>query len=333
MQSSQPKVSVVIPVYRVEAYLPQCIESVLQQTYSCLQVILVDDGSPDQCGRICDEYAAKDNRVTVIHRENGGLSAARNTGLSAIDGDYLFFIDSDDYIRPDAIQILVHACEKNAYDFVFFDAEDVYDVPCSNPVRNAYVRSRRFRSAPGAVMLKRLILHNAYSPCVQLNFFRTAFVLENQLRFCPGIIHEDELFMPEAYIKAKCVGHINRPLYAYRQRAGSIMAGGVTRKSFDGIDTGVRALLKMMQSYPPGSSEYDALQCVVIRHANSAVITYANLSPQDRAAAAARFRHLCGLIRKNGCFGSRKLRMKLVSIPVYCRYIAVKNRIRNRGRR
>lgn len=97
-------ISVIIPVYKVEKYLDECIQSVINQTYKNLEIILVDDGSPDNCGKICDEYAKKDNRIKVIHKENGGLSSARNAGLDIARGEYISFIDSDDYVSKDFIK-------------------------------------------------------------------------------------------------------------------------------------------------------------------------------------------------------------------------------------
>lgn len=101
-----PLISIIIPVYRTEKYLRKCVESVLAQTYTNLEIILVDDGSPDNCGKICDEYAAKDKRIRVIHQPNQGLSAARNAGLDIAKGEYIGFVDSDDYIEPDMYEYL-----------------------------------------------------------------------------------------------------------------------------------------------------------------------------------------------------------------------------------
>lgn len=101
MTKQAPLISVIVPVYNAEKFLNRCVESILAQTYSNLEVILVDDGSPDCCGVICDEFAAKDPRIRVIHQENGGLSAARNAALDVCNGDYIAFVDSDDYILPD----------------------------------------------------------------------------------------------------------------------------------------------------------------------------------------------------------------------------------------
>lgn len=112
------KVSVIIPVYKAEKYLAVCVDSVLQQTYKELEVILVEDGSPDQCGQICDEYAKKDSRVKVIHKENQGVSMARNTGLELATGEYVQFVDSDDYLDIHMIETLVNALEESKADLV-----------------------------------------------------------------------------------------------------------------------------------------------------------------------------------------------------------------------
>ena len=110
------RISVIIPVYKVEEYLDRCVQSVLAQTHEDMEVLLVDDGSPDNCGALCDGYAKKDSRVRAIHRENGGLSAARNTGLDAASGDYILFVDGDDYIAPDMAETLLAALESTGAD-------------------------------------------------------------------------------------------------------------------------------------------------------------------------------------------------------------------------
>ena len=114
----QPLISVIIPVYKVELYLRECIDSVLAQTYQNLEVILVDDGSPDQCGSICEQYAEKDNRVCVIHKENGGLSDARNAGIDVAKGEYIGFVDSDDWVAPDMYECLYKASVEYNAEFV-----------------------------------------------------------------------------------------------------------------------------------------------------------------------------------------------------------------------
>ena len=114
-------ISIIIPIYNVEKYLHCCINSVIRQTYKNLEIILIDDGSPDNCGKICDEYAKKDNRIKVIHKENGGLSSARNAGLDIAKGEYISFVDSDDYVAENFIEKLYKLCKENDADIAECD--------------------------------------------------------------------------------------------------------------------------------------------------------------------------------------------------------------------
>ena len=111
-----PKVSVIIPVYKVEAYLSRCVDTVINQTLKELEIILVDDGSPDNCPAICDEYALKDERIKVVHKTNGGLSSARNAGLRIATGEYIFFLDSDDWLELDGMELLYNTAIKYSVD-------------------------------------------------------------------------------------------------------------------------------------------------------------------------------------------------------------------------
>ncbi|MCH4240596.1 MAG: glycosyltransferase [Prevotella sp.] len=107
-----PLISIIVPIYKVEKYLPKCVESIVHQTYKNLEIILVDDGSPDRCGKMCDEYAAKDNRIKVIHKQNGGLSDARNIAIDIAKGEYITFVDSDDYVKPNYVETLYNLIKK-----------------------------------------------------------------------------------------------------------------------------------------------------------------------------------------------------------------------------
>ncbi len=115
-----PLISIIVPIYQVELYLEKCIDSIINQTYKNLEIILIDDGSPDRCGAICDEYAGKDSRIRVIHQKNGGLSAARNAGLDIAKGDYIQFVDSDDWIEPEACETVLTIAEEQHADIVCF---------------------------------------------------------------------------------------------------------------------------------------------------------------------------------------------------------------------
>ena len=118
-------ISIVVPVYKVEKYLNRCVDSILNQTYTDFECILVDDGSPDKCGQICDEYAELDKRIRVIHKENGGLSDARNVGIDAAKGEYILFVDSDDWIHPQLIELTLKIIIKEKADVVSYDYKKV----------------------------------------------------------------------------------------------------------------------------------------------------------------------------------------------------------------
>lgn len=120
-------ISVIVPIYNVEEYLPACIESILNQTYKDFEILLIDDGSTDNSGKICDKYAGKDKRCIVIHQQNKGLSGARNTGLDNVKGEYISFIDGDDYIHPQMFEILYKEIEKENYDFAMISHKKVFN--------------------------------------------------------------------------------------------------------------------------------------------------------------------------------------------------------------
>lgn len=126
MNQEKPLISVIVPIYKVEPYLRQCLDSILAQTYKNIEVIMVDDGSPDNCGAICDEYAEKYSNFIAVHKENAGLGMARNTGMEYMTGEYVMFMDSDDYLDSDLIEILYNAIEKNGVDVSKSCGRNVY---------------------------------------------------------------------------------------------------------------------------------------------------------------------------------------------------------------
>lgn len=218
---SEPRVSIIVPIYKVEPYIRRCLDSVINQTYTNLEIILVDDGSPDNCPQICDEYAAKDNRIVVIHKENGGLSDARNAGTSIAKGEYIYYLDSDDELPLDSINYLASytkACpnaeiivgkmycpqNESMYKNQLFD----YDYTFKNNADFRKYFSSGFNIFPV----------NACNKLVKRDF-----VLRNNLFFKCGIIHEDELWAFLVSKVAKDVVCVNKYTYTRYINPGSIM--------------------------------------------------------------------------------------------------------------
>lgn len=207
-------VSVIVPIYKVEKYLCQCIDSIIGQTYRDLEIILIDDGSPDACGRICDEYARKDKRIKVYHKENGGLSDARNYGIRMATGEYLGFVDSDDWIELDMFETLVSTAEENNADIVscgYFREDSDCTIVCSDG-------DMMFNDS---VDLVKALLRDDISVFVWNKLYRKSCLPLSV--FSKGHVYEDISIMHKILLMAARGESISKPLYHYRSnRLGSI---------------------------------------------------------------------------------------------------------------
>ena len=225
---SLPLISVIVPVYNVQDYLARCLDSILTQTYQNLEIILVNDGSKDHSGAICDEYAARDARVQVIHKENGGLSTARNAGLDLATGEYLSFIDSDDWIASDAYEHLMNLVERYQVQLVSGGNYDVYGDSGKMklgicPEKEEVITAEEF--------VGRIFLWQGCdsSVCDKL-FHRDLFTT---FRFPVGKVSEDVALTYKIVLGAERVAMSERPFYYYYHRTGSISrAVEITEESF-----------------------------------------------------------------------------------------------------
>ena len=219
----EQKVSVIVPIYKVEPYLKRAVASILHQTYHNLEIILVDDGSPDQCGKICDDYAKEDNRITVIHKENGGLSDARNAGLDAAHGEYIVFVDSDDFIAEDYVETLMQCLKKYDADVAMCS----YAVTASVELDESIFKASRDETVE--VCDRRELLNNLYDAnhkdatyfIVSWNKIYKASLWQD-VRFPKGRIHEDEATTYKIYDRAQKGVYLHRPLYGYFTAPSSI---------------------------------------------------------------------------------------------------------------
>ncbi|MCU9612322.1 glycosyltransferase [Caldibacillus lycopersici] len=207
-------ISVIIPVYNVEKYLKNCVESILNQTYKNLEIILVDDGSTDSSGEICDFYQQIDKRVKVIHRHNGGVSNARNTGISVMKGDLVTFVDSDDYIDPRMVEILYRLLLKNNADISATSSKNVYE---KNFLSNK--KQEEIYIGTGVEIL--MELHNRYSWEVWGKLYKRE--LFSNIKFLEDKIYEDYYFSTRIFLSAKKAVFADYGLYNYYQRSSGIM--------------------------------------------------------------------------------------------------------------
>ena len=223
-------ISIIVPIYNVEKYIHQCIDSLINQTYKNIEIILVDDGSPDNCGEICDEYARKDKRIKVIHQNNMGLSGARNTGLDNSKGDYLIFVDSDDYIACDFIEKLYNISIKYGVDIVECDFEkfqtDIEVKKIEEKIKIFSVNE----------MLEKIEGEESVKSVVVWNKLYKRNIYES-LRFPLGKINEDEFTTYKAFYNCETdIARTNLKLYYYRFHSASIMGKKFNLKRLDALE-------------------------------------------------------------------------------------------------
>ncbi len=223
MENNKPKISIVVPCYNIDNYIEKCIESIRCQTYDNLEIILIDDGSVDRSPDICDYYGKKDNRIVVIHRENGGLSAARNTGIEMATGEFLYFVDGDDLIHPKCIEKLYYIIKHNKSDialcrtYAFLDETKIPMKLCKEKVK-VYT---------GREMCRRLMFNDNGSDgtIIWNKLYRKS--LFNNIRFPEGMIYEDVATTHRLYWLAKSVAVTTQQLAFYRsKRVNSITHSG-----------------------------------------------------------------------------------------------------------
>lgn len=213
------KVSIIVPVYNVEKYLEECLDSLIGQTLQDIEIILIDDGSKDTSGSICDKYSEKDNRIKVIHQQNCGQSAARNVGLNIAEGEYILFVDSDDYIQLDACEMLYKEAKRHNSDIVNGDILNE-----SDKIINSDFRSLNcdYKAVSISEFLKEKINTETYDIVPWIYFVRREFLINSNIRFLEGCFYEDQLWTLQLLSLSGKAVKIRFPYYYYRtNREGS----------------------------------------------------------------------------------------------------------------
>ena len=224
MNNNKIELSVIIPVYNVEDYLPACIDSLLKQGELCLEIILINDGSTDRSGAIADQYAEKDSRIKVIHQENGGASVARNAGLELAQGEYIAFLDSDDWVKEDSLCELYHEAIKYQADVVKGNLLYYYhENNITNGPFNMVPKEIQYIPYLGKNCFIQLSKARAYPPMACNYIFRRMYLNEIKARFEEGIMAEDELWTPIVLCQAERAVIVDIDFYYYRQRESSVM--------------------------------------------------------------------------------------------------------------
>lgn len=239
-------ISIIVPVYKVEKYIHECIDSILSQTYKNIELLLIDDGSPDNCPRICDNYALKDKRIKVYHKKNGGLSDARNFGIDNSTGKYLMFIDSDDYIEKDMVELLYKNLKLNNADISICDCTFIYkDKKIKNDKRTDFLVMNREQA------LSELNKQNGFGFAAWNKLYKKEIF--KKIRFPIGKINEDWYIMYKIFSQVKKAVYQPDSKYNYRQRKSSISKN--TLINYNPILASSRCRRFIINKYPISSNE------------------------------------------------------------------------------
>lgn len=303
----EPKISVIVPIYRVEKYLARCLDSILNQSFRDLEVILVDDGSPDRCGKICDEYAERDSRIRVIHKENGGLSSARNAGLDIARGEYVAFVDSDDTITPDCYEKMLRCAQSYDAPMVCAGRWNVIESTGENlpglcPQKEEVVT--------GVELTRRIFTwQNVDSAAWDKLYCRN---LLDGIRYPLGVWSEDVPTTFRIALKAGRAVLCPERVYCYLQREGSITNSRVSEKTFHFSDHAEKILPWIRQAYPELIMEARYLRTRSLLHN---VKTLDLAQPEDRERFRERY------------LTSRKALRRELGFLYGCRYATRRERI------
>lgn len=225
-----PLISVIVPVYKVEKYLNRCVDSILAQTFTDFELILIDDGSPDNCGKICDEYEQKDSRIHTIHQKNGGLSSARNSGIDWVfqnsDSQWLTFIDSDDWVHPQYLDLLLSAANTHSADISICEYTEIDKYFISAPVNDSSAQ----KLTPEEIFVCRRV--TATIACAKL-YKKICF---KDIRYPAGKLHEDEFTTYKILFQKSHISYLNENLYFYYTNPNSIVRSEWSPKRLDAIE-------------------------------------------------------------------------------------------------
>lgn len=221
-------ISIIVPIYKVESYLDRCINSLVGQTYKNIEIILVDDGSPDKCPQKCDDWAAKNSRIVVIHKENGGLSDARNAGIKRASGDYLLFVDSDDYIELDSCEKFIEIADKTQADIIVGNALQENPRGLIHMDRTNLEEGRLYSSTD---FIKLAINAREWYAPAWFSLYKRSMYKEKHLEYTKGLLHEDMEMLPRVFFAAQTVSYLNEEFYHYVTRDDSIMGSANKQKN------------------------------------------------------------------------------------------------------
>lgn len=325
------KVSVIVPVYNVEKYLLECLDSICNQTLSDLEIICVNDGSTDSSLEILKRYAAIDNRIVILSQTNGGLSVARNTGIKFAKGEYIYFCDSDDKLDIKALEILYNRAKNDDLDMLYFDAEAFFE---NTDVEKQFVSYKTYYKRKndyqgiytGKKLFNELLKNKDYLPSVCINFLKTNFIIKNNLIFEPGILHEDNLWSFKCALLAERVGYSANTFFYRRVRANSKVTQQINFNYVYGYFVSAVKGIEFLKFVKLSEDEFKNINSLINGWINNAKNKYFKLNIYDRniyTVLSSYERNMFMILILNTCSNKNvveklyEMRNKLFKIPIY----------------
>ena len=312
-------ISVIIPVYNSAQYLKECVDSVLAQSYSNYEILLIDDGSKDNSLDICNEYAKSDSRVKVFHKENGGASSARNVGLNKAQGKYIFFLDSDDYIKDDTLEKLIDTAVKEKADLVFCEAE-AFDDEQGIVLSHHYTYKSKYSTGSPIGIMESMMKKKEFHVAIWMLLLDKSIFDNNNLRFKEGIIYEDMIIAYQFYCLANCAAHVSEKLYCRRYRANSVMTSDRTERNLISAETVYKEVSDFLNTMQDGS--------VSNRHIIRCAFNYLNIYRSMNQDVKSKYRSNYLDIKKDilskNAYGDMALKLECKSHILWILYKAFK---------
>lgn len=310
-------ISVIIPVYNAEQYLAQCIDSVLQQTYPHFEICLIDDGSTDKSAEICDAYANRYPQIRAFHKPNGGASSARNVGIKETAGRYIFFLDSDDWLEPDALEKMIFTAAQENADLVFCEAQAIDDEG-KIEYKDNYSYKEFYHTGNAYEIMMQMMKQKEFHVAIWMLLLDREIFAKNALLFKEGIMYEDMIISYQFYCLASRAAHVRKTLYNRRYRANSVMTSAKTERNYYSASTVYREVKQFRDSLPESKRSPEHL----IRCSYNVLSIYRQMTPEVRRKYRSDYKQIVKDILDNDAYGDTALKLDCKSHLLWGAYKA-----------
>ena len=297
-------ISVIIPVYNSENFLSKCVESVLTQTYLNYEIILIDDGSDDNSAQMCDAYAERNSNIRSFHKSNGGASSARNVGIKEAAGKYIFFLDSDDWLEPNAFEEMITAAKKENAGLVFCEAQAIDDEG-KIEYKDNYSYKEQYPTDDSFSTMMKMMERKEFHVVIWMLLLDREIFTNNNLLFEEGIMYEDMILSYQLYCLAHRSAHVQQKLYNRRYRSNSVMTSKKTEKNYVSSATVYREVSKFRLTLPKEKQSPKH----VIRCAFNVLIIYRQMSSDIRKKYKSDYEAIVNDILYNNAYGDKALEL------------------------